>query len=59
MKKEKIWIFDLNESMIFRAVAWGILTRPQVGDFQVAIGDKVTVEEKEGNRIIKYSVKQE
>ena len=39
MKKEKIWIFDLNKIMIFRAVAWGILTRPQVGDFQVATGD--------------------
>jgi hypothetical protein len=38
MKKEKIWIFDLNKIMIFRAVAWGILTRPQVGDFQVATG---------------------
>jgi hypothetical protein len=46
MKKGKIWLFQSNMCkliLLFRCglgsyLRWGILTRPQVGYFQVATG---------------------
>ena len=38
MKKEKIWIFPLKISILTLLCCRGILTRPQVGYFEVASG---------------------
>lgn len=38
MKKERVWIFLLKISTLTSPCRRGILTRPQVGYFQVAIG---------------------
>jgi hypothetical protein len=40
MKKEKAWTFPLKISTLTLPCRRGILTRPQVGYFQVAIRDK-------------------
>ena len=39
MKKEKTWTSERIISTLFLDCRRGILTRPQVGDFQVAIRD--------------------
>ena len=45
MKKERIWTFLKKISKLKLSCRRGILTRAQVGDFQVAIQDIVSMEE--------------